>query len=96
MLDTVPDTWDSVVVSQPVGVRDIAVMDLRTRYRLAGVIILAAGLTGLWAELGRRQVVQGDAIIGGPDPQALLLFAVVTVAGATIAAWNMVRRGPDQ
>ena len=89
---------DTVVVSEPVGPETLRVMDIeRTRRHLitAGTAMLLLGIWGVWFELGRQEVRQGLAVIGGPDPQSILLFGLLAAAGVAVIVWNLTRPKAD-
>lgn len=69
----------------------------RTRRNLitAGTIMLLAGAAGMWFELGRQEIRQGLATIGGPDPQTILLFGLLAAAGVAVILWNLTRPKDD-
>jgi hypothetical protein len=73
-------------------VRDIVVVRTeRTGRIIVGTLVLMLGIWGVWGELGREQSRQGLAVIGGPDPQAILLFGLLAAAGAAVIIWNLTR-----
>lgn len=67
----------------------------RTGRNIIGALILLLGIWGIWGELGREQSRQGLAVIGGPDPQAILLFGLLAAAGAAVIVWNLTRPKVD-
>jgi hypothetical protein len=78
-------------------VRDIVVVRTeRTGRIIVGTLVLMLGIWGVWGELGREQSRQGLAVIGGPDPQAILLFGLLAAAGAAVIIWNLTRPNHEE
>lgn len=61
-----------------------------------GTAMLLLGFWGIWFELGRDQIRQGLAVIGGPDPQTMFLFGALAAAGVAVILWNLTRPKVDQ
>jgi hypothetical protein len=67
----------------------------RNARTIVGTLMLLLGIWGVWSELGRQQVRQGLATIGGPDPQTILLFGLLAAAGVAVIVWNLTRPKVD-
>jgi hypothetical protein len=57
-----------------------------------GLLLVIVGLWSVWLELGRDPVRYGNAVVGGPNAQAVFGSLILAVVGAIAVVWGVTRK----